>query len=118
MNIRSLTRGIEYRGTVEGKRQTYYVFEGQGVFLVFSFSRSKKNAGYFNVVDSAAVESVARRFGGERGVTAQDVAKRKSKGIPDALLALNVLYVLVALDRASIDTRREGPRLYFNVRRP
>ncbi len=45
MNIRNLTTGLRYKGEVEGKRQTYYVFEGRKAFFVFSFSLSKPKAG-------------------------------------------------------------------------
>ena len=32
MNIRSLQRGLKYRGRVKAVRQTYHVFEAEGYF--------------------------------------------------------------------------------------
>jgi hypothetical protein len=117
MNVRKLVQGLSYLGQVEGKRQTYHVFQGTGVFLVLSFSRTKRNAGNFNIVDAGAVDAVYARFAGRQSVTTNDVVARvgKSRHVPSALAALNVLYVLVALGRARIDTRRGGPKLFFNV---
>jgi hypothetical protein len=118
MNVRRLTRGLSYLGDVTGKRQTYHVFRGSDFYLVLSFSRAKPRAGNFNVVEADEVDRVRARFGGRRGVTAKDVAaKRKGsrRGL-GALPALNVLYVLAALGDARIDTRRSGPRLFFNIK--
>ena len=116
MNIRRLMQGLSYLGDVTGKRQTYHVFRATDAFLVASFSRTKRGAGYFNVVAADEVDRVRSRFAGKRGVTAKDVARRKgSRRAPKPLVALNVLYVLVALGAARIDTRRSGPKLFFNV---
>lgn len=120
MNIRSLTTGLEYKGAVKGKRQTYYVFEGRREFLVMSFSRAKANAGNFNVVSRAAVQYVGQRFGGRQGLTAKIVSQksRKPRMVRNPLAALNILYVLVAIGRATIDTRRQRePQIYFNVKK-
>ncbi len=119
MNIRSLQRGLQYCGRVEAVRQTYHVFESAGYFFVLSFARSKarRSSGYFNLVDKGAVDYAQRHFGGRRGVTANDVvtAARRTRHIPTRLLALNVLYVLVALERASIARSGEHRQLFFNV---
>ncbi len=121
MNIRSLQRGLQYCGRVEAVRQTYHVFESAGYFFVLSFARSKarRSSGYFNLVDKSAVGYVQERFGGTRGVTANDVvaAARRTRHIPTRLLALNVLYVLVALGRASITRSGEHRQLFFAVRK-
>ena len=118
MNVSSLTSGLLYRGEVEAKRQTYYIFEGKRHFLVMSFSRSKKNAGNFNVVDAGAAQYVQRRFAGKQALTARDLCKasRKPQYIGSQLDALNVLYILVALKRAKIDTRFKNKALFFNIR--
>ncbi len=79
MNIRSLTTGLQYRGEVEGKRQTYYVFEGKAQYLVMSLSRTKPNAGNFTVVASDAVAYVARRFARKQGLTAKALYKTSRK---------------------------------------
>ena len=119
MNIRSLTTGLEYSGEVEGKRQTYYVFRGRSQYLVMSFSRSKPNAGNFNVVAVQAVEYVARRFGGKQGLTAKILNKtsRRPRLVRGHLAALNILYVLVATGRAKIDARFHEREIYFNVKK-
>jgi hypothetical protein len=118
MNIRSLTTGLLYKGEVEGKRQTYYVFEGKSQYLVMSFSRSKANAGNFNVVASEAVEYVSRRFRGKQGLTAKLLHKRSGRPrlVRAPLAALNILYVLVAIGRAKIDTRFHEREIYFNLK--
>jgi len=119
MNIRSLTTGLQYRGEVEGKRQTYYVFEGRSQYLVMSFSRSKPKAGNFNVVAGDAVAYVARRFARRQRLTAKTVYKtsRRPRLVGSHLAALNVLYVLVAIGQAKIDARFHEREIYFNVKR-
>jgi hypothetical protein len=119
MNIRSLTTGLQYRGEAEGKRQTYYVFEGKRQYMVMSFSRSKANAGNFNVVDVEAVEYVVRRFGGQQAITTKAIynASRKPHLVGSSLAALNILYVLVATGRAKVDRRFNTPELHFNVKK-
>ena len=76
MNIKSLSAGLSFRGNVTGRRQKYYVFEGKDAFFVFSFSKAKPKAGYFNMVSAEAVAYVKRLTGGEQGVTAQALNKR------------------------------------------
>ena len=116
MNIKKLVQGLSYVGEAAGKRQTYYVFRGQDYFLVLSFSKTKPQAGNFNIVDSEAVDYVRNRLRGKKGVTANDVVARarRSRHVPRSLAALNILYVLVALGDAKVDTRRVSPQLYFN----
>jgi hypothetical protein len=119
VNIRNLTNGLEYRGEVEARRQTYFVFEGKSHYFVMSLSRSKRHAGNFNIVDAAAVEYVARKFAGRKKVTSTKVAAAspKPRGVANSLEALNVLYVLIATNRAKIDTRFHDKQLFFNVGR-
>ena len=117
MNIKSLSAGLSFRGNVTGRRQKYYVFEGKDAFFVFSFSKAKPKAGYFNMVSAEAVAYVKRLAGGEQGVTAQALNKRtrKPKLVGSALEALNVLYVLVAIGSANIDHRHKDRQLFFNI---
>ena len=119
MNIRSLQRGLKYRGRVEAVRQTYHVFEAQGYFFVLSFalSRARRGSGYFNVIDTDAVEYVQQRIGGTRAVTAKDVvaAARRTRYVPTTLAALNI--ILVALEAASIVRAGEHRQLFFSVRK-
>lgn len=121
MNIRALQRGLQYRGRVDAIRQTYHVFEGKELFLVLSFARSRarRGSGYFNLVGKAAVDYVEKRLGGKRGVTVNSVVKaaRRTSHIPTRLLALNVLYVLVALHGAAIERAGENRQLFFSVRK-
>ena len=103
MNIKQLQQGLAYCGKVEAVRQTYHVFQAKGAYLVLSFARSKdrKGSGYFNLIAEAAVDYVQGRMGGHSGVTANDVvqAGRRTKHITGRLQALNILYVMVALNR-------------------
>jgi hypothetical protein len=121
MNIKSLQRGLEYRGRVAGVRQTYHVFEAEDYFFVLSFARSKtrRGSGYFNVIDQEAIRYVQSRLGGQRGVTAKEVASRarRTKYVPTSLVALNILYVLVALGQAKISRTGEHAQLFFTVRK-
>jgi hypothetical protein len=121
MNIRTLQRGLKYCGRVAAVRQTYHVFESAGYYFVLSFAlaRARRGSGYFNLVDKAAVDYVQQRVGGSRGVTAKQVlaAARRTRYVPTRLLALNVLYVLVALNQASITRSGENRQLFFSVRR-
>ena len=102
-------------------RQTYHVFEAKEYFFVLSFARSRarRGAGYFNVADRAAVDYVHSRLGGRSGVTAKDVVTmaRRTKHVSTSLLALNILYVLVALGHAAILRAGEHRQLFFSVRK-
>lgn len=122
MNIRKLQQGLTYRGRVVAVRQTYHVFEAKDYFFVLSFARSKarKGSGYFNVVDQKAVEYVRSRLGGRSGVTAKDVraAASRTKHVSSSLVALNILYVLVALEQATILRAGENRQLFFSIRKP
>jgi hypothetical protein len=121
VNIRTLQRGLKYRGRVVGVRQTYYVFEATDYFFVLSFARSKarKGSGYFNVVNQAAVNYTQSRLGGRSGVTAKAVVTiaRRTKHVPTSLAALNILYILVALKQAAILRTGEHHQLFFSVRK-
>ena len=118
MNIKSLVQGLSYVDRVAGKRQTYYVFRGHDYFLVLSFSKTKRQAGNFNIVESEAVDYVRPRFRGKKAVTSNDVVvkAKRSRHVASALAALNILYVLAALGDAKVDARRVGPKLYFNFK--
>ena len=121
MNIKQLQQGLDYCGRVEAVRQTYHVFQAKDSYLVLSFARAKdrKGSGYFNLIDSAAVEYVQDRMGGHSGVTAKDVlhAARRTKHITGRLQALNILYVMVALNQAAIQKAGEHRQLFFSVRK-
>ena len=121
MNIRKLQKGLKYRGHVAGVRQTYHVFEASDYFFILSFALSKerRGSGYFNVISMAAVDYVEGRFAGRSGITAKDVvsAARRTKHVATSLIALNILYVLVALDQATILRTGQHRRLYFAVRK-
>ena len=121
VNIKQLQQGLDYCGRVEAVRQTYHVFQAKSAYLVLSFARAKdrKGSGYFNLIDSAAVDYVQERMGGHSGVTAKDVlqAGRRSKHITGRLQALNILYVMVALNQAAIQKAGENRQLFFSVRK-
>lgn len=118
-NIKSLQSGLVFRGEVAGVRQTYFVLETEGSYFVMSFARAegKPGAGYFNVVDAKAVDYVRQRFAGDRAVTAKEVAARarRTRHAPTNLVALNILYVLVALDEAKIVAEGPHRQLRFSV---
>ena len=59
------------------------------------------------------------RLRGRRGLTAKLVFVRSKNRrlVPSHLAALNMLYVLVATGRASMDTRRASREIFFNVKK-
>lgn len=118
LSVRSLTRGLEYHGEVEGKRQHYYVLSNSRHYFVMSMSARKRDAGNFNLVPRTAVDRVARRLRGQQAVTAKGVftRTRNRRAVPTRLAALNMLYVLVATERAVIDGRHRSTELFFNVK--
>jgi hypothetical protein len=121
VNIKQLQQGLDYCGRVEAVRQTYHVFQAKSAYLVLSFARAKdrKGSGYFNLIDEAAVDYVQGRVGGRSGVTAKDIvqAGRRTKHITGRLQALNILYVMVALERAAIQRAGANRQLFFSVRK-
>jgi len=121
MKIQTLQRGLKYRGRVKAVRQTYHVFEAERYYFVLSFalSQARRGSGYFNVIDTNAVQYVQQRMGGTRGLTAKDVvaAARRTRHVPTTLAALNVLYILVALGSASIVRAGANRQLFFSVRK-
>jgi hypothetical protein len=118
MKIEILAKGLTYKGEAEGKRQSYYIFEGQGFYLNMSFKKDDPNAGNFHVVDSEAVDYVRGKFAGASGVTARDVFDRAhtTRHVSGNLDALNILYVLVGLGHARVDKRHKERSLYFNIK--
>ena len=121
MNIRKLQQGLKYRGRVAAIRQTYHVFEASDYFFVLSFalSKARRGSGYFNAVSSAAVHYIQGHLGGKSGVTAKDAfsAARRTRHVPTRLMALNILYVLVALGQARILRSGEHRQLFFALRK-
>jgi len=122
MNIRTLQRGLTYRGRVKAVRQTYHVFEAQRYFFVLSFalSKARRGSGYFNVIGTDAVDYAQQRMGGTGAVTAKDVvaAARRTRHVPSTLAALNVLYILVALGSGRIVRTGKNRQLFFTVKKP
>jgi len=113
----SLADGMVYCGPVESVRQKYYVFEAPEFFLIFSFSPTKLDSGNFNIVSKKAVNYVHKRFAGDSYVTSNIVFEgaRRTKHVPNKLNALNILYILVAQENASIEDIEEYSRLVFEI---
>jgi len=121
LSVESLTKGLEFHGEVQGKRQHYYILSSTRQYFVMSVSLAKRDAGNFNMVSRAAVDALYRKLRGRRGLTARLVSDRFRKGrlVTSSLNALNMLYVMAATGRASIDAKRKTPQIFFNVlRRP
>ena len=120
MNIQSLAKGLKYIGEAEGKRQTYYIFEGHDFYFVLSFKKNNPNAGNFNVVEMEAIRSVQNKFGGAAGITTSEVyaglCKTRARYFSSELDALKALYVLVGLGQAKVDTRHKATSLFFNIK--
>ena len=118
LSVKSLTTGLDFHGEVQGKRQHYYILSSARQYFVMSVSLSKRDAGNFNLVSRSAVDKLYRRLRGQQGLTAKVVFSRsKSRRlVPSHLAALNMLYVLVATGRASIDGRHKSREIFFNVK--
>ena len=119
LSVNSLTTGLTFHGEVQGKRQHYYILSSARQYFVMSVSSSKRDAGNFNLVSKSAVDHLYRRLRGQQGLTARHVFNRtrNRRLVPSSLAALNILYVLVATDRASIDMRHKTREIFFNMRR-
>ncbi len=117
LKVSGLTRGLEFHGTVEGKRQTYHVFSSAREYFLMSLSAKKRDAGNFNLVRKTQVEHAQKRLRGQQGVTARAVFERSRtrRFVPTRFTALNILYVLVALGQAKVDERHKSSELFFNV---
>ena len=121
LSVDSLTKGLEFHGEVQGKRQHYYILSSSRQYFVMSVSLAKRDAGNFNMVSRTAVDALYRKLRGRRGLTARVVSDRFRKGrlVASSLNALNMLYVMAATGRATIDAKRKTPQIFFNVlRRP
>lgn len=120
LSVNSPTTGLTFHGEVQGKRQHYYTLSSARQYFVMSVSSSKRDAGNFNLVSKSAVDQLYRRLRGQQGRTARLVfdRTRNRRLVPSPLAALNILYVLVATNRATIDMRHKSSREIFNMRRP
>jgi len=118
MTVNGLLSNLQYRGEAVGLRQTYHVFEGSHHFFVLSFSRTKSDSGNFNIVEAEALNYVRAKFAGEMGLTAKELHNRcrRPQYVKTPLEALNILYILVALDQAQLDHRFEARELHFNIK--
>ena len=118
LNVKSLTTGLDFHGEVQGKRQHYYVLSSARQYFVMSVSISKRDAGNFNLVGRFAVDRLYRRLRCQQGLTAKGVftRSRSRRLVPSHLAALNMLYVLVATGRATIDGRHRSREIFFNVK--
>src|SRR3989442_11197678 len=98
LSVESLTKGLQFHGEVQGKRQHYYVLSSPRQYFVMSISLSKRDAGNFNLVSRAAVDGLYRRLRGQRGLTARLVFHHSREGRPvgSSLGALKKSYVLGA----------------------
>lgn len=116
MKVDALLSELTYRGEATGLRQTYYLFERKRRYLVLSFSRTKLNAGYFNIVDAEAVDYVYKRFADEKWLTSKALHQRCSKPehIKAPLEALNIL--LTATPQVQVDSRFHDRELHFNLK--
>jgi len=117
MNAQDVVANLEYVGAAQGRRQTYSIFRGSRHYLVVSFKKDDPRAGNFTILSAEAVEYVQSKLGGVKGVTAKRLYEesQRTKHFRDRLVALNGLYVLVALGKASVDHRFRTGALVFNL---
>ena len=107
---------LSYEGEARGSRQTYHVFRGQRHFLVLSFKKNDPSAGNFNIIQSAAVSYAEAKFHRANGITARQLLEksRRTKHFKDRFAALNTLYVLVALKKATVSRQVQTSALVFS----
>ncbi len=117
MKVREVLSELRYVGEAAGVRQTYYVFQGPGHYLLLSFKKDDPEAGNFNVIEADAVAYAADRYRGVKGLTAKQLfdESKRTRHFRDRFVALNVLYVLVASGTAVVDHRFKPSPLVFNL---
>src|SRR3989442_14672984 len=89
LDVKTLTTGLQFHGEVEGKRQRYFVLSSARQYFVMSLSRSKRDAGNFNLVGKAVVEKLYRRLRGRPGLTARPGSEPPQRRVPPAAGALH-----------------------------
>ena len=118
MYVKDLAKGLTYKGEAEGKRQTYYIYEGKGFFFIISFNKDFTSLGYFHFVEPEVVDYVHKNFAGATDVTAKAVFERahRTRYFAGPLDALNILYILVGLGQATVNKRFKNKSLHFNIK--
>src|SRR5206468_12176225 len=103
LSVDSLTKGLEFHGEVQGKRQHYYILSSGRQYFVMSVSLAKRDAGNYNLVSKTAVEALDRKLRGRRGLPARLGFDRPPKGRLAAayLDARGIVYVMGANGRAT-----------------
>jgi hypothetical protein len=115
VKIQSLLQKLPFVGQAEGERLTYYVFEGNHVYLVVS--PNSRGGLSMNVVDQETPEVISRRFGGQRVTGRMLVQKgRRPDLFEDNFSPLNALYTMVALGRAKKLKQKIGKAMVFKIK--
>jgi len=116
VRIQHLLRDLPFVGQAEGEKLTYYVFEGNDAYLVFS--PNSRGGFNMNVVDKEVPPLISRRFGGQR-VTGRTLAEqgRRPDLFGEYFSPLNALYTMVALGRARKLKKREGRAMVFTIKK-
>lgn len=106
---------LREEGEARGSREAHHVFRGRRHFLVLSFRKDDPSGGNFNIIDPAAVNYAEEKFHGSKRVTAQLLLEesRRTKHFKDRFAALNTLFVLVALEKATAFLWRPARRPCF-----
>ena len=115
MRIPTLLNRLPFVGQAEGDRRTYYVFEGNGAYLVVS---PNKGGGLtLSVVDQETPGVISRRFSGQR-VTGRMLTEkgRRPDLFGDSFSPLNALYTMVALGRARKLKQKMGRATLFKIK--
>ena len=108
-------RDAEFIGEISGLRSTYYILRTDKHYILIT--QSGPISGNFNFVTRRAVDSIQRRFGGQRGLTSAEILKRSSV-VKDRFDVLRVLYVLEALGQAKKRIAKPpGRGFVFDIRK-
>ena len=115
MKLRELFKEIRYVGEAEGDRNTYYTFEANKCYLVLA--PNTKRGYYLNIVEREAPDAITKEFKGQRVTSTLLSSKARRRDLfPKPLIALNALYVTVALRRARKLKQRDGRSIVFKIR--
>jgi hypothetical protein len=119
MKPQEAVSNLRYEGVASGSRQTYHVFRGRRHFLVLSFKREDPTAGNFNIIAATAVAYAESKYRGAKRITAKQVLSdaRRTRHFKDRFAALNTLYVLVALGKATVSRPGKPGSLLFSFPR-
>lgn len=117
MKLKNMLAGMTFCGEVRASRRSYTVFRNKSGYVLSSQKSGSIWQGDFVIVKEKAVEYLANRLKGQKGLTSSLIRNRTrtSPFARDHFDVLHGIYVLVALGRAKKDMRFKKRAIHFNV---